>query len=52
MHHRLLILRSIIAHPDIVADLQRLAEAAREELGDAIAGRTGKGVRQPGRVIV
>jgi arylsulfatase len=38
------------AHPDVVADLQALAEAAREDLGDAITKRTGKGVREPGRL--
>jgi arylsulfatase A-like enzyme len=38
------------AHPDVVAELQALAESAREELGDALTGRTGKGVREPGRL--
>ena len=37
-------------HPDVVAELQALAETAREELGDALTGRTGKGVREPGRL--
>ena len=38
------------AHPEVVAELQTLAESAREELGDALTGRTGKGVREPGRL--
>ncbi|MFO0948935.1 MAG: sulfatase [Planctomycetota bacterium] len=37
-------------HPDIVAKLQSLAEQSREELGDGITKRKGKGARQPGRV--
>ncbi len=36
-------------HPEIVAKLQKLAEAAREDLGDAHQKRQGKGVRPPGR---
>lgn len=36
-------------HPEIVTELQQLAETAREELGDALTGRKGKGVRLPGR---
>lgn len=35
-------------HPDIVARLTRLADRAREELGDR--GRAGRGQRPPGRV--
>jgi arylsulfatase A-like enzyme len=38
------------AHPDIVARLQALGEAAREDLGDSITNRKGKGVRAPGRL--
>jgi arylsulfatase A-like enzyme len=38
------------AHPDVVAELQALAESAREDLGDALKDRTGKGVREPGRL--
>jgi arylsulfatase A-like enzyme len=38
------------AHPNVVADLQALAETAREDLGDALTGRTGKGAREPGRL--
>jgi arylsulfatase A-like enzyme len=38
------------AHPDIVAELQALAETAREELGDSLTGRKGKGIREPGRI--
>ncbi|TSA32045.1 MAG: arylsulfatase [Verrucomicrobiaceae bacterium] len=37
-------------HPDIVKLLESEAEKAREELGDALNKRTGKGVREPGRV--
>lgn len=37
-------------HPDVVARLQQLAEAAREDLGDTATGRQGRGVREPGRV--
>ncbi len=37
-------------HPDVVADLTRLAEAARDELGDARLGRVGRGVRPIGEV--
>lgn len=36
------------AHPEIVAELTKLAEAAREELGDG--PRVGRGVRKPGWV--
>jgi arylsulfatase A-like enzyme len=38
------------AHPDIVARLEELGESARKELGDAFTGRTGSGVRPPGRL--
>ena len=37
-------------YPEIVARLERDAEMARTELGDALTGRTGKGVRQPGKM--
>lgn len=37
------------AHPDVVRDLQALAESARAELGDALTGRKGMGERAPGR---
>ncbi len=36
------------AHPDVVARLQKLAEQAREDLGDALTGRAGKNVRSAG----
>jgi arylsulfatase len=36
-------------HPDIVKELQALAEKAREDLGDSLTGRTGKNVRVGGR---
>jgi len=35
-------------HPDIVKRLEAEAEKARQELGDALTKRTGKGTRQPG----
>jgi arylsulfatase len=37
-------------HPEVVARLQRLAEAAREELGDSAQMRQGKGFRAPARI--
>jgi arylsulfatase len=37
-------------HPDVVKRLEIFAEQAREELGDSLTQRTGKGVREPGRV--
>jgi arylsulfatase A-like enzyme len=36
-------------HPEIVSYLQREAEKARQELGDALTRRSGKGTREPGR---
>lgn len=36
--------------PDTVKRLEALAEQAREELGDSLTKRTGKGVREPGRI--
>ena len=35
-------------HPQVVKQLQALAESVREELGDAITRRTGSGVRPAG----
>jgi arylsulfatase len=37
-------------HPDVVARLLALAEQSREELGDGITKRKGKGIREPGRI--
>jgi len=37
-------------HPDVVARLERLAEAAREDLGDSYSMRKGKGVRPAGTI--
>ena len=37
-------------HPEVVAQLEALAERAREDLGDAVTKRAGKGVREPGRL--
>ena len=38
------------AHPEIVAELERLAREARADLGDTLTGRTGAHLRPPGRV--
>jgi len=35
-------------HPDVVKQLQALAEKARDDLGDTATKREGKGVRKPG----
>jgi len=37
-------------NPDVVERLSRLADAAREDLGDSAGGRAGKNVRPPGRL--
>ncbi len=37
------------AQPGVVRDLEALAEKARAELGDALTGRVGSGVRPPGQ---
>ncbi len=37
-------------HPDVVRRLIALAEQAREDMGDSLTQRTGKGVREPGRL--
>lgn len=36
-------------HPEVVAELEALAEAARRDLGDSLRGVTGQGVREPAR---
>jgi arylsulfatase A-like enzyme len=38
------------AHPDVVRRLLDAAEKAREDLGDSLTNRTGRGLREPGRV--
>ena len=38
-------------NPEIVKRLEAFAEHAREELGDSLTKRTGKGVREPGRIV-
>ncbi|MBM3457883.1 MAG: sulfatase [Armatimonadetes bacterium] len=44
-------LRDVAAeHPEVVAKLEALAEAARRELGDSLRGVTGSGLRPAGRV--
>jgi arylsulfatase len=37
-------------HPDVVERLLKIAEAAREDLGDSLTKRTGKGVRPSGKL--
>ena len=37
-------------HPDVVARLEKVAEAARTALGDKLTRREGKEVRQPGQL--
>jgi arylsulfatase A len=37
-------------HPEVVARLESLAEKARGDLGDSRTGRTGKGVREVGKL--
>jgi arylsulfatase len=37
-------------HPEVVARLTALAEHCRDDLGDALTQRTGRNVREPGRV--
>ena len=36
-------------HPEVVRFLEGEAERARDELGDSLTGRDGKGVREPGK---
>ncbi|MFM8579565.1 MAG: sulfatase-like hydrolase/transferase, partial [Planctomycetaceae bacterium] len=38
------------SHPDIVSRLESIADAAREELGDRLTGKTGSGVRPAGNL--
>lgn len=38
------------ANPEVVQRLLKLAELARQELGDSLTQRTGTGVREPGRL--
>jgi arylsulfatase A len=38
-------------HPEIVERLEVEAEKARQELGDALTKRAGKGTREPGRLV-
>lgn len=37
-------------HPDVVAMLQKQAEAFRDDLGDSLTKRKGRNVREPGRL--
>ena len=37
-------------HPAVVRRLEALAEKCREDLGDSLTKKTGKGMREPGRV--
>lgn len=36
-------------HPDVVANLQKLADEMREDLGDSLINKKGNGTRAPGR---
>jgi arylsulfatase A len=38
------------ANPDVVQQLLAFAEKCRDDLGDSLTKRTGKGAREPGRV--
>ena len=38
------------SYPEVIAELKKLADAAREDLGDDIQKATGKNRREPGRV--
>ena len=40
----------VAEHPEVVERLSRLADEARADLGDALTGVVGTGVREPGRV--
>ena len=40
------------AHPDVVQRLLAFAEKCRDDLGDSLTKRTGRGTRQPGRVAI
>ncbi|MEZ5104954.1 MAG: sulfatase [Draconibacterium sp.] len=40
----------IESHPEILEKLEKIAEEAREDLGDDLTGNPGKNRRQPGRV--
>ncbi len=37
-------------HPGVVERLEKLAESAREDMGDQLTGRTGRGVRAAGQL--
>ena len=39
-----------LAHPEVMARMLEIVEAARTDLGDALSGREGAGRRPPGRV--
>jgi arylsulfatase A-like enzyme len=39
------------ANPEVLKRMLLLAEKAREDLGDSLTKRTGKGVREPGRAL-
>lgn len=38
-------------YPEIVEELQKIAEVARKDLGDDLLGMKGENVREPGRII-
>ena len=37
--------------PEVVKRLEALAEKAREDMGDSLTNRAGKGTREPGRLL-
>ena len=37
-------------YPEVVAELKKLADEAREDLGDDLTGNPGKNRREPGRI--
>lgn len=39
------------AHPEVVKTLERVADEARQDLGDDLTGNSGKNRREPGRVF-
>lgn len=39
-----------VQHPEVVKRLEALAEQAREDMGDTLTKRVGKGIRAPGRL--
>ena len=42
--------KNVVQQAELVKRLEAEADKARQELGDALTGRTGKGTREPGRI--